>query len=217
MGDGTRRLILGSRSQSRRQMLTAAGLAVEVMPSRIDEDAIKAALRSEHATVVGPEEFARHAAAELAREKALAVGRDNADAVVIGADQTLLLLQTIDGRLLPVELDKPEDIAAARRQLINLRGSTHLLTSAVALVEAGGVVWEHSDTARLTMRDFSDAFLDDYLARAGADLLASVGAYRLEGLGMQLFERIEGDYFTILGMPLLPLLAELRRRKVIAT
>jgi septum formation protein len=127
--------------------------------------------------------------------------------LVIGADQTL----DLDGRL----YDKAADLAAARSRLLELRGRTHQLHSAVAVAEAGRPVWAQTVSATLTMRDFSEAFLDDYLAREGAAALGSVGCYRLEGLGVQLFADIDGDYFTILGLPLMGLLELLRARGVI--
>ena len=140
----------------------------------------------------------------LARAKAENVGRQHKDALVIGADQVLALGEEL--------LTKPKDAADARVALNMLRNKTHELHSAVAFAVDGTIVWSHVATARLTMRAFSDAFLDDYLVRAGDRITHSVGAYELEGLGVQLFEKIEGDYFTILGLPLLPVLNELRER-----
>jgi septum formation protein len=188
-------LILASGSRARRQMLEAAGLTFEVRPTDVDEDAIRATLG---------DATPQHVAVVLARAKAEAASREVPDALVIGADQVLALGRTI--------YTKAPDIAAARSALRSLAGRSHHLHSAVTLALAGCQVWHHLDTAALAMRDFSDAFLDEYLARAGDRVCASVGAYELEGLGIQLFERIEGDYFTILGMPLLPLLSELRAR-----
>ncbi|MCZ7593945.1 MAG: Maf family protein [Hyphomicrobium sp.] len=135
--------------------------------------------------------------------------RQAARALVMGADQVLALGDEL--------LSKAPSVEAARATLRRLRGLTHELHSAVAFAENGSVTWVHVATARLTMRDFSDAFLDDYLTRAGDRVGQSVGAYELEGLGVQLFERIEGDYFTILGLPLLAVLGELRTRGIIAT
>lgn len=191
-------LVLASGSSARRQMLEAAGVAFEVRPTDVDEDAIRTELGD-----ASPE----HVAAVLARAKAEAASRKAPDALVIGADQVLALGRTI--------FTKAPDIEAARAALRSLAGQRHHLHSAVSLAYAGREVWRHLDTAALAMRDFSDAFLDAYLARAGDRVCASVGAYELEGLGIQLFERIEGDYFTILGMPLLPLLGELRARGIL--
>lgn len=191
-------LILASGSSARRQMLEAAGVAFEVRPTDVDEDAIRTELGD-----ASPE----HVAAVLARAKAEAASRKAPDALVIGADQVLALGRTI--------FTKAPEIEAARAALRSLAGRRHHLHSAVSLAYAGREVWHHLDTAALAMRDFSDAFLDTYLARAGDRVCASVGAYELEGLGIQLFECIEGDYFTILGMPLLPLLSELRARGIL--
>jgi septum formation protein len=142
----------------------------------------------------------------LAEEKAVAVSRNRAE-LVLGADQTLEL----DGRL----YDKAETADEARARLKTLRGRAHQLHSAVVVAEGGAVVWRETVSATLTMRDFSDAFLEDYLAAEGEHALGSVGCYRLEGSGVQLFSDIEGDYFTILGLPLMGLLELLRRRGVL--
>ncbi|MGE0700233.1 MAG: Maf family protein [Hyphomicrobiaceae bacterium] len=199
-----RQLILASQSQSRRRMLTAAGLVFDAIPSSVDEPKLRQALEA-NGTPVGPEAIARTLAAAKAEE----VSRAHPEALVIGGDQVLAL-----GKRL---LEKPPSIEAARRQLMELRGRMHDLVSAVVLAEAGHVVWSHAETATLTMRLFSLAFLDSYLAQAGTEVCSSVGANQLEGLGAQLFERIEGDYFTILGLPLVSLLGELRNREVLAT
>ncbi len=195
-------LVLASASRARREMLAAAGVAFTVEPADVDEPAIRLHL---HAGGLSPEPA--HVAQILARAKAEDVSRKHADSLVVGADQVLAL----DARL----LTKPADEAAARSALLQLKGRTHELHSAVALAERGKVSWVHTAAARLTMRDFSDGFLDDYLLRAGDRITQSVGGYELEGLGVQLFERIEGDYFTILGLPLLPLLGELRARGIL--
>ncbi len=202
------RLILASGSQSRRQMLVSAGVAFDVVPSNVDEAALKHEMEVE--LIYGPG-FPVTEAVTLAGEKACEVSRRYPAALVIGADQTLW----ISAR--QRTLDKPTSIDEARQHLELMRGHSHTLHSAVALAQGGEIVWRHVVAAHLTMRNVSDAFLDDYLARTGDAVLSSVGCYQLEGLGIQLFERIEGDYFTILGMPLLPLLEELRRRKVIPT
>jgi septum formation protein len=143
-------------------------------------------------------------ARKLAAAKAEAVSRRRPDALVIGADQVL----AFEGEI----LNKPGEISAARTQLQQLRGKTHHQHSGVALAQGGKILWSHCEQATLTMRRFSDAFLDRYLAEAGTSLCGIVGAYEIEGRGIQLFERVEGDHFTIIGLPLLPLLAELRSR-----
>jgi septum formation protein len=198
----TPRLILASQSRSRRSMLTAAGLAIDAIPSDVDEAALKTELESRG--VGDPGEIAL----ALAAAKAEVVSRMYPEALVIGGDQVLALG--------PRLFDKPIDMAGARQHLRDLRGRTHVLISAVVLAQGGHVVWQHSDTAQLAVREFSDAFLDSYLSEAGSDVCLSVGAYQLEGLGAQLFERIDGDYFTILGMPLIALLGALRARGAIA-
>jgi septum formation protein len=194
------RLVLASTSAIRRTLLEAAGLAVTVEAPAVDEAAIKAALLAKGAD-------APTVAAALAERKALSVA-GGPDAYVIGADQMLECY----GRW----FDKPGDLAGARRQLEALRGREHHLYSAVAVASGGVVLWRRVERARLVMRAFSDAFLDSYLERAGAAALWSVGSYQLEGLGVQLFSEIEGDHFTILGLPLLPLLAFLRSRGVLS-
>ncbi|MDX2258695.1 MAG: Maf family protein [Hyphomicrobiaceae bacterium] len=200
----TRHLILASGSKARYAMLKSAGLAFTVDPADIDEAALKARMMSSE-PAPGPESIAL----ELARAKGRSVSARHPGGLVVAADQVL----SLDGDL----VSKPADLAAARSSLLRLRGRTHQLTSAVVMAEAGEVTWQATDTARLTMRAFSDAFLDDYLVRAGPDVCWSVGAYELEGLGIQLFDAVDGDYFTILGLPLLPLLSELRQRGAIAS
>lgn len=193
-------LTLASKSAARTAMLQGAGLDFAVAWSGVDEDAVKAELLGRGD---GPVQVAR----VLAARKAEAVSRTTGG-LVIGADQTLEL----DGRL----YDKVGDLRAARERLLLLRWKTHRLHSAVAVAEQGRVVWNASDSASLTARAYSDGFIDDYLARNG-QVLGSVGCYMLEGEGVQLFDRVEGDWFTILGMPLLPLLAYLRERGVLRT
>lgn len=193
-------LILASGSAARRRLLEAAGLSFEVEAPRVDEDAAKASFRAEG---MAP----RAQADALAELKALSVARRR-KGFVIGADQML----AVEGEV----LDKPRHAVEAREQLLRLRGRPHELITAVVVAREGAVLWRHIDTPRLTMRAFSDAFFDDYLSRAGADVLTSVGAYQLEGLGAQLFERVEGDYFSVLGLPLLPLLAFLREHRAVS-
>ena len=189
------RFVLASKSAIRGEMLRAAGLAIETIPAAIDERGFE---RRWQADNLAPDRVAE----ALAREKALAVSRTEPGAVVIGADQTMALGEQ--------RFSKVATLAEARDKLLVLRGRRHELHSAYALARDGEVLASDVASARLTMRNFSDAFLDDYLARAGESILGSVGCYQLEGLGVTLFEAIEGDYFTILGLPLLPLLATLR-------
>jgi septum formation protein len=184
-------LILASASPSRRQMLTNAGLAFDIEPAGVDEEEVTRSLGSRSA----PQEIA----STLAEMKAVKVSSRHPEAIVIGADSTL----ACNGRL----FDKPPTLEAARKQLMMLRGQTHELFSSVVVARSGQRLWHWSERARLTMRSFNDSFVDVYLARAGEDVLTSVGAYQLEGLGAHLFTRVDGDYFTILGLPLLPLLS----------
>ncbi len=188
-------LVLASRSDIRGKILAAAGLRFGIRPAQIDERATEAKAGGLDAAA---------AAALLARAKADAVAATQTGHLVLGADQTLALGDK--------RFNKPANRTEAAQQLRALRGQTHALHSALALVQDGKVLFELVDTARLTMRDFSDRFLDDYLDMAGDVALGSVGGYQLEGIGIHLFERVEGDYFTILGLPLLPLLAYLRNR-----
>ncbi len=188
-------LILASGSATRARLLADAGIAITVDPAGIDEEEVRAAFQAE-------ELDAEACADALAGSKAARVSSRHSGALVLGADQIL----DCAGRWFA----KPSDTNAARAQLKALRGKRHTLLSAAVLVRNGAVIWHTVDRAELTMRDFSDAFLEAYIAAAGDEVLDSVGAYRLEGLGAQLFERIEGDFFTILGLPLLPLLDFLR-------
>ena len=199
---GQRKLVLASGSSSRRRLLEAAGLTFRVVPPDVDETALKRTLLAQT-----PKPSAATVAETLARAKCEAMSGRIAGAVVIGADQVLALDEEL--------FDKPPDVAAARAQLLRLRGTTHRLLTAVALAQEGRTVWECMETATLTLRSFSAMALDRYLAVAGDRVTRSVGAYEIEGPAIQLFERIEGDYFTILGLPLLPLLAELRARGAI--
>lgn len=195
---GQRKLVLASGSSSRRRLLEAAGLTFRVVPPDVDETALKGTLLAQT-----PKPSAATVAETLARAKCEAVSGRIAGAVVIGADQVLALDEEL--------FDKPPDVAAARAQLLRLRGTTHHLLTAVALAQEGRTVWQCMETATLTLRSFSPMALDRYLAVAGDRVTRSVGAYEIEGPAIQLFERIEGDYFTILGLPLLPLLAALRQ------
>ena len=192
-------LILASGSAARRRMLEDAGLDFEVDVPRIDEEGAKASLRSER---LKP----REQAAALAELKALSVS-SRRPGYVIGADQML----AIEGET----LDKPKDRDEARVHLLRLRGRAHELITAAVLARDGAVVWRHIETPRLRMRNFSEGFLDQYLERVGAAALSSVGAYQLEGLGAQLFDSVEGDYFSVLGLPLLPLLSFLREHGIV--
>jgi septum formation protein len=188
-------IILASKSAARRAVLDGAGVPYEARVAGVDEDAVKTAMLAEGA---GPRDIA-DALAEL---KAIKVSRGS-PAFVIGSDQTL----DLDGAL----YDKAETLEAARERLRLLRGRSHKLHSAVVVAKDGAPIWREIVTARLTMRDFSDDFLDDYLATEGPHALGSVGCYRLEGPGAQLFSQIEGDYFAILGLPLMGLLDLFRR------
>ncbi len=193
-------IILASKSPFRSALLNNAGIAFSTESAEIDERAVEAPLYKTGAT---PQEVAQ----VLAEAKALSVSENNPDAVVIGCDQTLSLGDQI--------FHKPVDMDAARRQLLQFSGKTHQLNSAVVLVKNGKTLWRHVSVARMTMRDLDPGFVGRYLGRVGDIALSSVGAYQVEGPGIQLFEEIEGDYFTIVGLPLLPLLAELRKEKLI--
>ena len=191
-------LILASQSKVRRALLEAAGIPVEARPAHLDERAI------EQGVTGGPGEVAL----TLAREKARTVAAMSGNGIVVGCDQTLALGDR--------RFSKPADRTAARVQLLALRGTTHQLHSAVAVCRNGAVTFGHVAVARLTMRAFSESFLDRYLDAAGDAVIASVGAYQLERSGVHLFEKIDGDHFTILGLPLLPLLEHLRHEKALA-
>ena len=191
-------LVLASRSDIRGKILAAAGLRFEIRPSQIDERVVEA--KSGVVDASGVAQHLAHAKAEAAAT--LLPGR-----LILGADQTLA-----NGAK---RLSKPRDRAQATEQLRALRGRTHELHSALALVRDREMIFSCVDTAKLTMRDFSDRFLNNYLDLAGDAAMRSVGGYQLEGIGIHLFERVEGDYFTILGLPLLPLLTFLRQKKLV--
>jgi len=187
-------LVLASKSAIRQTLLRDAGVPVEVQPADIDERTIEQQ---------SPARDAGELAALLAREKARTIAARLPGRLVLGADQTLALGKR--------RFSKPSDRAGAREQLEALRGRTHELHTAVALVRKGKIVFEHREVARLTMRAFSDRFLESYLDAVGAAVTASVGGYQLERIGIQLFERIEGDHFVILGLPLVALLRYMRQ------
>jgi septum formation protein len=191
-------IILASQSAARRAMLAAAGVAHEAVPAHVDEDGVTAGLLAEKA---GPERIA-DALAEL---KAVKISRKLPGVLVLGADSVVV---TADGTL----LNKPETRANAEIQLRQLAGTTHRLLSAAVIAENGLAVWRAGGSVRLTMRPLSDAFIADYLDSEGEAVLGCVGCYRIEGLGAQLFTRVEGDQFTVRGLPLLPLLDYLRVR-----
>jgi len=188
-------LVLASRSAVRRSLLEAAGVALAVHPADVDERHLEQGWASQAPGAV---------ALLLAREKALTVARRHPGRLVLGADQTLALGAR--------RFAKPEDRAAAHEQLRTLCGRTHELHSAIVFAQDTAALFEYVDTARLTMRAFSERFLEAYLDAVGPAATASVGAYQIEGLGIQLFERFDGDYFTVLGLPLMPALDFLRRR-----
>ncbi|KQZ96079.1 septum formation inhibitor Maf [Mesorhizobium sp. Root157] len=190
------KLILASGSPFRKAMLVHAGLDIEAIPADVDERALEAPLQG---SGVSPEDVAL----VLAEAKAIEVSECNPGVLVLGCDQTLSLGDTV--------FHKPADMEGARRHLLALSGKTHQLNSAAVLVRDGQVLWRHVGIANLTMRKLEPAFIGRHLARVGEKALTSVGAYQIEGEGIQLFETIEGDYFTIVGLPLLAVLAELRR------
>ncbi|QIG48207.1 septum formation protein Maf [Nordella sp. HKS 07] len=189
------KLVLASTSRIRGELLAKAGLTFETIAPDVDETELK-----RHSHGLSPGDLAQ----KLAGAKAVSVANRVSGALVIGADQVLNLA----GRA----YDKPASAEDARRQMTELRGRRHILETALCCAQDGKIVWQTLGQATLTMRSFSDGFLEDYLVKVGGDVTTSVGGYKLEGLGAQLFEKIDGDYFTILGLPLLPLLDFLRRK-----
>lgn len=194
-------LILASASGVRARLLREAGVRFGVRPADFDEDAVKKDLRGR---AVENEAMA----SALAEAKALNVSAASPQNLVLGCDQVLVCGDRM--------FDKPHDTPEARENLQFLRGRTHSLITACVLAEAGRPVWQYQERANLAMREFSDSFLESYLKDEGATVLSSVGCYQLEGRGAQLFERVEGDFFAILGLPMIPLLAALRERSIVA-
>lgn len=188
-------IILASKSPSRAAILKGAGVLFDIVPSTIDEADLKVASKDKSPTELG--QF-------LAREKALQVSRQNPGRVILGADQILAFENEI--------FDKPRNMKEARQTLERLRGKTHTLISCAVFAEDGKIVAEFIDRANLTMKNFDEAFLTDYLEEAGEKILSSVGAYQLEAEGARLFEKIDGDFFTILGLPLNPVKEFLQNR-----
>jgi len=194
------RIVLASRSAARGAVLANAGVRFEAIPSTVDERRVEEPL-------IAAGRSAAEVAMALAEAKALDVAASAADAIVIGADQTL----DADGR----RWIKPESMEEARDQLLTLAGRSHKLQTAVAGIRDGAIRWRHLESATMTLRPLTPGAIDRYLETVGEAALASVGAYQIEGPGIQLFERIDGDYFTILGLPILPLLKWLRDERVL--
>jgi septum formation protein len=192
--------ILASGSTVRAQLLASAGVAFEVVPARVDENTVKEAMLAQNAPL-------RDIADALAELKAVRVSSSRLGALVLAADQVLVFENEL--------VSKSSTISEARTLLGKLRGRTHALIGAAVLAKNGASIWRHVDSATLTMRAFSDKFLEDYLAGEGETVLGSVGCYHLEGRGAQLFSNITGDYFSVLGLPLLPVLSALRAQGVI--
>lgn len=193
-------IVLASASKVRARLLRAAGIPVEIAPANVDEEEVKLSLHAECAAAID-------AAVMLAEMKAQRVSRAKGGAMVIGADQILVLDKQW--------FDKPADCNGAKAHLKALSGKTHGLATAAVIVRDGHRLWHHVSTPKLTMRVLSDDFIDDYLDKVGDAALTSVGAYQLEGLGAQLFTRVDGDFFTILGLPLLQVLGFLREHRLV--
>ena len=193
-------LILASASASRKRLLTEAGVSFTADPADLDEAALMAGLKD-----AGAEVMAR----SLAEQKALAVSRRHPGQTVLGGDSVI----AFEGDY----LSKCASLEEARGLLARLSGKTHLLVSAAALARDGALLWAHASPCRMTMRDLSPQFLDDYLAREGQAILSSVGCYHFEGRGAQLFAKVDGDYFSVLGLPLLAVLAQLRKEGLLAS
>lgn len=194
-------LVLASASGVRARLLREAGVRFGVRPADIDEEAVKSTLYQQGLPIA---DFAL----ALAEAKALNVSTVSPQALVLGCDQTLICGTRL--------FDKPKDVAEARENLSFLRGKEHQLVCACVLAQNGKPVWQHVESAHLTMRDFTNDFLDSYIKTEGSQILTSVGCYQLEGLGAQLFSAVTGDYFTVLGLPLIPLLGALREHGVVA-
>ncbi|HJT43456.1 MAG TPA: Maf family protein [Rhizomicrobium sp.] len=195
-------LVLASGSASRKALLKAAGIAFVSDPADLDETALMAALQAKGAD-------APAVASALAQEKALAVSRRHPGGIVLGGDSVIAFENQF--------LSKCASLEEAQRLLQRLSGQTHVLVSAAALAKDGALLWAHASPCRMTMRDLSPQFLDDYLAAEGPAILSSVGCYHFEGRGAQLFDRVDGDYFSVLGLPLLPVLAQLRKEGLLAS
>ncbi|HWM61796.1 MAG TPA: Maf family protein [Rhizomicrobium sp.] len=195
-------LVLASGSTSRKMLLTAAGVAFTADPADLDEAALMADLQQRGADAV-------RVASELAQQKALAVSRRHPGRIVLGGDSVI----AFEGEF----LSKCASLAEARTLLARLSGHTHLLVSAAALAKDGALLWTHASPCQMTMRDLSLQFLDDYLAQEGTAILSSVGCYHFEGRGAQLFAKVDGDYFSVLGLPLLEVLAQLRKEGLLAS
>jgi len=195
-------VVLASASSSRANLLRSAGITFDTIPAKVDEDAVKESLGAEGASAV-------QCAETLAELKAVKISQRHPNTLVVGADQLL----ECEGKW----FDKPVDMAGAKTHLETLRGQTHILATSVVVAMNGARIWHHNASPSLTMRTFTDTFLRDYLVDVGPAALSSVGAYQLEGRGIQLFDRIDGDFFTILGLPLLELLTFLRGHNVVST